>query len=589
LSEMLVHRADAYTLTFDQQAQLFRVNQGSQVLTLACQGMVSTLEGIDTGTEWRLAAVREAGDAVLWRLVADSSCWQRKALLVELRARDIRFRIHVQGNGAIDRVTFFAGVPTTFTNEASATMRTLAWATHPITCAWVGSPINHRQVFNSQPNAYEEQSLPATCGQRITSATTFGPERFNTFFAPPLFAYVLDERFCLGIAAEPGENRYTHFDYLSAAGWGCELHYDGMTRVDGEWTSPALRVAPCDSIDDGLRAYVTALQAEGLTPRPPRSPAWVWKPMVCGWGQQTVWAKMAEQGESLPLGSPLTPGAPGFCTQDAYTLFLHLLGDLPYGTVTVDMGWSTCMTIPQPDMTRWPDLKGFIADLHARGKRVMLWLATWNPEGLDPALCIPHAPGLADCADPTNSEFRRRLREAIHQAISPEGLDADGFKLDFTGDLPRGRGYQPAENLWGMELLHEYIQLIASTMRDAKAEAVLETHCANPYFVDVTDMLRLNDIFCTHEDVRPMMAFRARIARLVNPHWPIDTDNDPFISRQAWLEYMRFQPTIGIPSLYTATHMSFSLPATPLEVVTPEDLQEIKGIWVEWLERRHDC
>jgi hypothetical protein len=93
--------------------------------------------------------------------------------------------------------------------------------------------------------------------------------------------------------------------------------------------------------------------------------------------------------------------------------------------------------------------------------------------------------------------------------VSPDGLNADGFKLDFTGDMPRGRGYRPASDLWGVELMLDCVKLIFDSMVQAKADTVLETHCAHPLFTGVTDLLRLNDIFCTREDVRPMMAFRA--------------------------------------------------------------------------------
>jgi len=38
-------------------------------------------------------------------------------------------------------------------------------------------------------------------------------------------------------------------------------------------------------------------------------------------------------------------------------------------------------------------------------------------------------------------EVRRQLADAVAHAVAPDGLNADGFKLDFTGDLPRGSGW----------------------------------------------------------------------------------------------------------------------------------------------------
>ena len=80
-----------------------------------------------------------------------------------------------------------------------------------------------------------------------------------------------------------------------------------------------------------------------------------------------------------------------------------------------------------------------------------------------------------------------------------------------------------------------------------------------------------------------MMAFRATVAKLVNPQWVIDADNDPFVSRDAWLDYMRFQPEIGIPCLYSLTHMSFRQGHAPAEPIQPEDLAEIREIWEQYL------
>jgi hypothetical protein len=133
--------------------------------------------------------------------------------------------------------------------------------------------------------------------------------------------------------------------------------------------------------------------------------------------------------------------------------------------------------------------------------------------------------------------------------------------------------------------MHDYLKLIHGAMKAAKADTVLETHCANPQFADVTEMLRLNDIFCTREDVRASMEFRARVARIALPGYPIDTDNDPFISRAAWLDYMRLQPKLGMPSLYTLTHVSFTKSGTPAEAIPSGDWDEIRKIWTKYNEQ----
>ena len=562
---------------------VFEMETGRARLSLACQGAVGRADQLDAGTKWHFEQETVERGQTTWRFVADRTCWTQKQLAVVLTADEALFRLEVEGRGAIDRVTYFAGYPADLVAEPRATLNQLPWARRPWARAWSGSPRTFQKVSNPQPNAYEEQYLDAGVAQRITCATTFGPEVFNTFFAPPLYAYVFDQAICLGVVAPTEQSRFNHFDYVPAAGWGLELHYDGMTRVDGTWTSPAIRVAACDSAEKGLEAYAGHLRTCGCAPGTGApTPDWAHQPIFCGWGQQTVWAHESEVGAATPsTGSPVTPGAGGYATQAAYELMVGLLEqhDIPYGTLTIDMGWSTCLTIPVPDADKWPDLKGFVERLHRQGKRVLLWLAAWNPGGLDAGLRMPHAPSLADCCDPSNPEFSRQLAEAVDRAVSPAGLGADGFKLDFSGDLPRGQGYSPAADTWGLSLLHRYVKLVHDAMKAAKDDTVLETHCASPHFADVTEMLRLNDIFCSREDVRPMMAFRARMARIALPGAAIDTDNDPFVSKAAWLDYLRFQPQLGVPSLYTLTHMSSAQQGLAPEALAASDMSEVSRIW----------
>lgn len=577
-----------FGLTWEAADGRLIIEANGKRLPLAVQAMVIPVGGTDHGTTWQTPVRAIDAHGETWTFTAVASAWQRKRLSVRITADEILLAVSVRGSGSVDRVVYGAGFPAT--DEPSATMGMLPWARRPEHRAWTASPLLHRTVANPQPNSWAEQELPAHCAQRITSATTFGPELFNTFFAPVLSAYVFDDSWSLGIAATVADSRHHHVDYRVGDGWAIELSFDGHTTVDasrgdGEWTAPALRIAPCRSAAGGWRDYADALRRLGLAPAPQPTPAWMLRPMVCGWGQQTVWSHQADAGQQIPVASPITPGAPGFATQAHYEEIVRLLDahDLPWGTLTIDAGWSTCTTIPLADAQTWPDLKGFIAGLHRRGKRVLLWLGTWNPGGLAEDLRLPHEAGLNDASDPGNPRFRAQLQEAITHCLSSSGLDADGFKIDYTGDLPRGAGYRPTGGLWGLAMMHDYLRLIWETSRAAKADAVVQTHCAHPQFGDVTNCIRLNDIFLTRQDVRPAMAFRAEVAGHALPGVACDTDNDPFASTADWLEYMRFQPRIGIPSLYSLTHLSARIAGRPLDPITAGHLREVAAIWRSYL------
>jgi hypothetical protein len=355
--------------------------------------------------------------------------------------------------------------------------------------------------------------------------------------------------------------------------------------VDGGFESPRLRFGFADDRNRALAEYVAFLRANGFAFRGPSPiPAWWRKPIFCGWGQQTHWARLAAQRENSAFDAgPVDLSAEGMATQSAYEEMVRLLekSDLPYGTIIVDMGWSRSRSLPEPDSLKWPDLRAFIAGEHQRGKKVLLWLGCWTPDGIPPEFLMAHDPGLRDVPDPTHPGFVEELQRRIRTLISPSGFNADGFKLDFSGDLPRGKGYRPQRPLWGVELLREYLAVIHSATKTAKPDALIETHCATPYLADLTDMLRLNDLFFETTDVNAPMVFRAEMARIACPEWLIDCDNDPFIDRESWMNYLRIQPQLGVPSLYTLTHMSMSG-----EPVQPGDLKEIAGLWRDYLNRQ---
>ena len=78
--------------------------------------------------------------------------------------------------------------------------------------------------------------------------------------------------------------------------------------------------------------------------------------------------------------------------------------------------------------------------------------------------------------------------------LGPDGLDADGLKVDFTARTPTGRALTATGGSWGIALLHELLSIVYAAAKEAKPDALVITHTPHPSFVDVTDMIRLNDI-----------------------------------------------------------------------------------------------
>jgi hypothetical protein len=355
----------------------------------------------------------------------------------------------------------------------------------------------------------------------------------------------------MGLAVEPGEHHFTRFAYEPLEdGFTFRLDYEGHQQVNGRWRSPAI-VFTFDAEDpyEGIRRYVERLEATNLvSPVVPRiRPAWWRRPIFCGWGAQS----------HLGLESNRPPEV--FATQEQYDRFLGHLerrGVRP-GTVIIDDRWQAAYGTGEVDRSKWPDLKGWIATRHRAGQHVVLWWKAWDSEGIDPELTVRDAAGRPVTVDPANPAYELQLRSIISELVSSDGLDADGFKIDFTARTPSGPSLIHSGGAWGAELLHRLLSIIYSEAKRAKPDALIITHTPNPYFRSVTDMIRLNDVN-TKQAVLPQMWHRARVAQAACPDLLIDPDNWQMPDLATWRSYLAVQGQIGVPSLYYASHVDLS-------------------------------
>ncbi|MFO7679181.1 MAG: hypothetical protein R6X34_03945 [Chloroflexota bacterium] len=111
---------------------------------------------------------------------------------------------------------------------------------------------------------------------------------------------------------------------------------------------------------------------------------------------------------------------------------------------------------------------------------------------------------------------------------------------------------------WGVEILREYICLIYENMKIRKPDSMLITHTPNPYFTEIVDVLRLNDLDGECQDVLGVMQNRAKIARMCAQNWLLDTDNDLLVDKARWRAYIQLQPQLGIPDTYDASASAHS-------------------------------
>ncbi len=377
----------------------------------------------------------------------------------------------------------------------------------------------------------------------------------------------------LSVAAPVQRLTFVQLAYVPAnRGFSLRLEYEGHTRVDGVFEAPVVVLTP--GVDDpylGLRRHRDDLAARGAAPRPePRdTPEWWSAPIFCGWGAQCHLSRM--NGTS----------ASGLATRASYDRFLdHLEGEgVVPGTIVIDDKWQAAYGTNEPDRAKWPDLPGWIASRRARGQHVLLWWKAWDPEGLPPELCIRSPDGTPLALDPTNPAAREALSAVISKMLAPDGLDADGLKIDFTARTPSGSALSTHGAGWGIALLHDLLAVVHAAAKEAKRDTLLITHTPHPSFVDVTDMIRLNDMLRIDDSgpfppIVPQMQYRADVSRAACPELLIDTDDWCVPSLAEWRRYLAVKSALGVPSLYYADALDLSG-----EAFQPEDYEALRRVW----------
>lgn len=565
-SDEWVLQADTYRLVFLTERAFVNLETpaGERIAELFVFSSVHPLNGRDDTYaigEW---AAAEGPDMIEVSTGAQSTAWRGKTYRFRCMPERFTYSITVETEAeippALAEAHYFGGY-------YSGSLR---WGSGFF---WSGQ--RFAQVFNPEPNIPEVFHVPASSGSKIDLTGVPIPARGDWFFTPPpmCFAAEYDGGWLgLGLEARAGHNTYTEFAYRgNLQAFELSVAFEGHTRVLESYELPAIGFDFAPDEYSAIAAHVAALRSAGYvaTPRVEVQPAWWRSPIFCGWGPQCYLAAVAHGH------------APAFARQEHYERFMATLDTVKLnpGIIVIDDKWQADYGENNVDIDKWPDLRGFVDAQHERGRRVLLWLKAWDPEGVPPGECITNGGGQVVAVDPTHPKYEQRLRAAVRQMLTNEvdGYGADGFKIDFTARIPGGYGLKNYdEAVWGVELMRAYLSILSSEARRVKPDALIMAHTPHPYLADVVDMIRLNDINIG-TDVNRAMRHRAKIAAIACPEALIDTDNWPITNKAAWRAYTRIQPELGIPSLYALTHID-----STQEPLDENDYALIRQIWSQY-------
>ncbi len=598
-SEALTIEADAYVaaLAFDRPfVVVHRRGEpregGRPVARLNPLAAVDTAEGLDgtVGIGEPSWSGRDGSNSdVVVTLPVRSARWARKVARIRFAADEIGVSVEVDGSGTLTDVTLLGGwYPTD-----------RRWG-----AGWYRSHLDAATLVSAAPA--DPRTIAASAAEPAVLGVSGGgqPGRGSWFFTPPPFVLAFsgvtasrrDEIppgpwATVSVRAPAGSDTFGAIAYEPLDGaFHLRLSYDGQTTIADRWASPeaVVRFGAADPyaaiadercrVGSSMSDRAGASMAGAAAPAAGTRPAWWSQPIFCGWGAQCASARL--DGDPSAAADRSTAA-----NYDRFLEHLEANGIVP-GTIVVDDRWQRSYGSAEPDPARWPDLGGWIRRRHARGQRVLLWWKAWAPDGLPVEWCVRTADGRPVTADPSNPEYRAHLGAEVRRLLAapPEGLGADGLKIDFTAQTPAGPGLVRHGPEWGVALLRRLLETIHDAAKSGRPDAFVVAHAPNPSFAHVADAVRLNDLLRLddRDPWAPVVAqarHRAAIARAACPELLVETDDWAVPSLAEWRAYLRVKATLGIPSLYYADRVDPS--GEPLEET---DYAAIRAVWHAWRE-----
>ncbi len=494
---------------------------------------------------------KRRGEAWQAEVIWKSSLWKSKKHYYRFENGRLTHWIEITGKGSVSRLTYFNG---TVDGEELACVP--GFGSVYVACPnFLDKPYSHPSEFTgiSAGNLTELWGSALNTGPLMFA---FGERGQNGWIGAGLFAMPGQ----YGFQTMAFNMKRSDVQDSIIGTQAVTLDYSGDEKVNGKWISPKIELFAGKDEHDCLQSYCRRVYSQGCAlRRKALNVKWWREPIFCTWHEQVALGRM----EKLTHASrqEMESGGDYFnkVSEKNVRRWLNVFEKkgIRFGTIIIDATWQKDQGSNEADISRFPDMRAFIDELHSRGYRVVLWIDAWSGMIFPKKWCVLRE-GKPVIADATHPEYREYVRKMVRRMLGsgPDCYNADGLKIDGTNVLPGGKGLRSHKNLYGFEFLHEYLKLMYDASKSVKPDALIDLYGANPYLSDCCDMVRLGDLYTFRGDPVHTMRWRTEVIRAGLPHVVIDTDGAlRFSVREDSEELLKEQANLGIPCLYQAEHM----------------------------------
>ena len=287
-------------------------------------------------------------------------------------------------------------------------------------------------------------------------------------------------------------------------------------------------------------------------------PSWWKNPFVCTYGDQMLEKKVGP-----------------YIDEEWVTEFVNI-AEKEWGlsniNLIIDDSWQLPLSLEPVENTKgFPDFRGFIDRMHARGHRVILWctpmfdnigngfqtrtqrlkvLSDYCYAEQDPEGYFAQNGPQCYAIDYTADNAQQFIREFCEKMFgSGEGqFHADGVKLDFMARLRNpavARNYSHPERGIGATELLRFYQMFSAEAKKVKPDVIIDCTTGDPRFESYLDFNRLHDTHCGTREKE----IRATLSALACPGLPMDSDGALMFTN--WLKHHYISAAVySVPSMY---------------------------------------